>query len=89
MSLTLYDFLSGAVAFGFWVCALFFLRFWWRTRDSLFMAFALAFVLLGLGQGVLALANIPTEETASVYLFRLVAFAVIIFAIARKNRASA
>ncbi len=84
-----YDFLSGSVAFGFAVCALFFFRFWWRTRNSLFVGFALAFALLGLGQAVLTLANIPTEETASVYLFRLVAFAVIIFAIARKNRASA
>ena len=38
----LYDFLSGSVAFGFAVCALFFLRFWCRTRDSLFVGFALA-----------------------------------------------
>ena len=46
-TVTLYDFLSGAVAFGFFVCGLFFLRFWRRTRDELFMAFALAFGLLG------------------------------------------
>ena len=46
---TLYDFLSGAVALGFFVCALFFLRFWRRTRDALFLAFALAFVLMGIG----------------------------------------
>jgi hypothetical protein len=87
--MTLYDFLSGAVAFGFLICALFFLRFWRRTRDALFMAFALAFVLLGLGQSVLALANIPTEERGAVYLIRLAAFALIIFAIVRKNRARA
>ena len=85
---TLYDFLSGAVALGFFVCALFFLRFWRRTRDTLFLAFALAFVLMGTGQSVLALANIPTEERGSIYLFRLAAFAVIIFAIIRKNRES-
>ena len=30
--MTLYDFLSGAVALGFFVCALFFLSFWRRTR---------------------------------------------------------
>jgi len=85
---TLYDFLSGAVALGFFVCALFFLRFWRRTRDTLFLAFALAFVLMGLGQSILALANIPTEERGSIYLLRLAAFAVIIFAIVRKNRES-
>lgn len=84
--MTLYDFLSGAVAFGFFVCALFFLRFWRRTSDQLFITFALAFALLGLGQAVLALANIPTEERGSVYLVRLAAFALIIIAILRKNR---
>ena len=82
----LYDFLSGAVSLGFFVCALFFLRFWKRTRDGLFMAFALAFSLLGLGQAILALANIPTEERGSIYLIRLAAFALIILAILRKNR---
>ena len=85
----LYDFLSGAVSLGFFVCALFFFRFWQRTRDGLFMAFALAFGLLGLGQAILALANIPTEERGSIYLIRLAAFALIIFAILRKNRARA
>ena len=84
--MTLYDFLSGAVAAGFFVCALFFLRFWRRTSDGLFLAFALAFGLLGTGQSILALANIPTEERGSIYLIRLSAFAVILFAIVRKNR---
>jgi|KBSMisStaDraftv2_1062788.scaffolds.fasta_scaffold468680_3 hypothetical protein len=86
---SLYDFLSGAVSFGFVLCGLFFLRFWRRTRDELFIAFALAFALLGIVQGVLALANIPTEERTPVYLFRLLAFVIILFAIFRKNRASA
>ena len=86
--MTLYDFLSGATAFGFLVCGLFFLRFWRRTRDALFLSFAVAFGLLGLGQTVLALGNIPTEERGSIYLLRLFAFALIIFAILRKNRAT-
>jgi uncharacterized membrane protein len=86
--MTLYDFLSGAVAFGFLVCGLFFLRFWRRTRDELFMAFASAFGLLGLGQTILALGNIPTEERGSVYLIRLLAFALILIAIVRKNRSA-
>jgi membrane-associated PAP2 superfamily phosphatase len=84
--MTVYDFLSGAVALGFAVCALFFFRFWRRTREELFLAFAVAFVLLGVGQTVLALANIPTEERGSVYLLRLAAFLLILVAIYRKNR---
>ena len=55
----LYVFLSGAVAVAFVVAGLFFLRFWKRTRDGLFVAFALAFWLLGLTQALLALTDIP------------------------------
>jgi hypothetical protein len=88
MAMTLYDVLSGAVAFGFLVCGLFFLRFWRRTRDQLFLAFSLSFALLGAGQAILALANIPTEERGSLYLIRLAAFALILFAILRKNRSA-
>ena len=86
--MTLYNFLSGAVTFGFLVSALFFLRFWRSTRDQLFMAFALAFGLLGIVQAALALGNIPTEERYSVYLIRLAAFALILLAIMRKNRSA-
>jgi uncharacterized membrane protein len=84
---TLVDFLSGAVTLGFVVAGLFFLRFWRKTRDPLFVAFAFAFWLLGLAQALLALANIPLEERSWVYLIRLSAFTLILFAIARKNRA--
>lgn len=86
--MALYDFLSGAVAFGFLVCGLLFLRFWRRSRDELFVAFSLAFVLLGLGQGVLALGKVPTEEQGALYLIRLAAFLVILVAIYRKNRSA-
>ena len=39
------EYLAGAVTLGFAVAALFFLRFWRRTGDRLFMAFAAAFAL--------------------------------------------
>lgn len=87
--MTLYEFLSGAVTLGFFVCGLFFLKFWRRTRDELFIAFALAFALLGMGQAVLGLANIPQEERSSLYLIRLLAFLIILLAIFRKNRSTA
>ncbi|MEO7276958.1 MAG: DUF5985 family protein [Sphingomicrobium sp.] len=84
--MTLYDFLSGAVAFGFLTCSLIFLGYWKRTRDELFVIFSLSFALMGIGQALLALANIPTEQRASVYLIRLSAFLLILVAIYRKNR---
>ena len=88
MSLVLYDFLSGAAALGFFACALFFLRFWRRTSEQLFLAFSLAFALLGVGQTVIALAQVPTEEKGALYLIRLVAFLLILVAIYGKNRPS-
>lgn len=84
--MTLYDFLSGAVALGFAACSLFFLRFWRRTHEELFLTFAIAFMLLGIGQTILALASMPTEERGSLYLIRLAAFALILVAIYRKNQ---
>ena len=82
----LYDFLSGAISFGFYVCGLFFLRYWHRSRDELFLTFALAFALLGTGQAILTLGNLPTEERGALYLLRLGAFMLILLAIYRKNR---
>lgn len=84
--MTLYALLSGAVTFGFFLAALFFLRFWRRTADLLFAAFAGAFALLGLNQALLVLINVPAEERSWVYILRIAAFVLILAAIALKNR---
>jgi hypothetical protein len=81
-----YIFLGGMVTLGFWIAGLFFLRFWTRTRDNLFVTFAIAFVLLGLNQALVSLTDMPIEERSPLYLLRLAAFSLIIFAIWRKNR---
>ena len=83
---TLLDFLSGAITMGFLVAGFFFLRFWKRTRESLFLAFASAFWLLGLAQALLAFTDIPVEERSWLYLLRLAAFSLILVSIWRKNR---
>ena len=82
----LFDFLSGAITLGFVIAGLFFLRFWKRTHEALFVAFALAFWLLGLAQALLAFTNIPVEERSWLYLFRLAAFSLILGSIWIKNR---
>jgi len=79
-------FLSGAVSALFLVAGLFFLRFWKRTRDGLFLAFALAFLLLGLNQALVVLARVPVEDRSPLFLLRLVAFAIIIWAVFQKSR---
>lgn len=82
----LMDFLSGAVTMGFLVAGLFFLRFWKQTGDRLFVAFALSFWLLGLGQAALTFAEIPVEERSWLFLLRLAAFSIILVSIGLKNR---
>ncbi|HVQ08035.1 MAG TPA: DUF5985 family protein [Allosphingosinicella sp.] len=82
----LLDFLSGAITIGFVVAGLFFLRFWRRTGDGLFLAFWLAFWLLGLAQALLTFASVPVEERSSLYLLRLAAFSLILGSVWIKNR---
>jgi hypothetical protein len=82
----LYDFLGGAVSMGFAVAALMFLRFWRRTREGLFLAFAGSFMLMGLMQALLTLGGIPTEERSGLFLLRLAAFLLIIAALWWQNR---
>lgn len=77
--------IAGMIAAGYLVTGLFFLRFWTRTRDSLFLAFALGFALMAIGQALPALLDVPRENLIGVYLLRLAAFCVIIVGIITKN----
>jgi hypothetical protein len=79
-------FLSGLVTMGFFVAGMFFLKFWKRTGDGLFLAFAAAFSLLGLNQALITLTDMPVEERSPLYLLRLAAFLLIIGSIFLKNR---
>lgn len=79
------SFLGGADTLGFFVAALLFLRAWRQTRDSLFASFAAAFVLLALNQLLTVFVRLPEPEKSWIYLLRLAAFVLLIFAIAAKN----
>lgn len=79
------DFFGGFLAASFLVCALYFLRFWRRTRDGLFAAFAFAFLLLALQQVLSVFLGLPDEERGWIYVLRLIAFLAIIAAVVRKN----
>jgi uncharacterized membrane protein HdeD (DUF308 family) len=85
----MYAFLSGAVAFGFTIATLFFFRFWKRSGDGLFYWFGIAFLLLAVGQTLLTLLDVTSEERSWLFLLRLAAFSIIIAAILRKNRPAA
>lgn len=78
-------FASGAAALECLVAGLFFLSFWRRTGERLFLAFAIAFWLLGAGAALPVLLGRPAQAHGEIYLLRLAAFLVIILAILAKN----
>ena len=80
------DFLAGAIVMGFAVAALHFLKFWRRTRVGLFLAFSGAFLQLSLTQALLTIAGFRDEERSWLYLLRLAAFLLILFAMWWQNR---
>jgi len=82
------EFLSGAVTMGFVVAAAFFMRFWRRTADRLFLAFAVAFGLLALNQALAAWLGAADERVGYTYLLRVLGFAIILAAIVDKNLAN-
>lgn len=87
------ELLSGALAMGYAVAGLFFLKFWRQSRDRLFAGFSLAFWILALQR--IALAVVTPDVAVSeksiegqmfFYLLRLFAFFLILIAIIDKNR---
>lgn len=81
--------ISGALIMGYLTAAAFFLRFWKETSDRLFAFFSAAFLILALQRLILALTVDLPGNTVWLYGLRVVAFLVILAAIADKNRAAA
>lgn len=80
------EFIIGAVATGFAVAGLFFLRFWRDTRDRLFGLFALAFFIFAANRMGFAFAP-DLDQRDYLYWVRLAAFLIILVAIVDKNLA--
>lgn len=78
--------MAGALTMGAWVIGLFFIQFWRRSGDVLFLYFAAAFWLLSANWLLVALARRDEPQTA-LYAVRLLAFLLIIAGIWNKNRA--
>ena len=78
-------FLLGATAMANAVAGLLFLRMWRESRDRLYIMFAGAFWLEALVRAALVFASDPSEADPARYLFRVVAYGMIIVAIVDKN----
>ncbi|HXG89803.1 MAG TPA: DUF5985 family protein [Vicinamibacterales bacterium] len=87
MTMRLAPFALGAVAMASLVVALFFVRFYRDSRDTLFLYFAAAFAIESVNRGLLAFAPTPNEGVAELYLLRAFAYSLIVVGIYRKNQA--
>ena len=79
------QFLLGLVVMAAAIAGLVFLRFWRKTRDRLFVVFAIAFWLMSLHWALLALLQ-ESEFEFTMYGLRLLAFLLILGGIIDKNR---
>jgi hypothetical protein len=81
-----YAMLSGALMMACLVAGFFFMRFWKKTHDRLFLIFGCAFFMLSLERVVLGIIGTRWEPNPAIYLIRLSAFILIVIAIVDKNR---
>jgi hypothetical protein len=88
VSLIVQGFVLGFLCLSCLVAALFFLKFWRQTRDGLFLAFGIAFIIEGANRCFMLLLAHPSEGSPSVYIVRMFAALIILAAILRKNYAS-
>ena len=80
------QFLSGAICMAYVVVTIFFLKFWKKTRDSLFLCFAAAFVLFTIVRISLSVISQESEARGFLYLGRGLAVLLIVVAVIQKNK---
>lgn len=81
------SFVSGALFMGSLVAGLFFLKFFTRSREGLFLWFSLGFGLMAIERVIIGnTAQGAGDFSSSIYLFRLCAFLCIAGGIVAKNR---
>ena len=80
------EFLAGAACISHLIIAMFFLRFWQKTRDRLFLFFAGSFLIMMVERLIRAATFTENDAAPYVYSIRLAAFVVIIIGIVDKNR---
>ena len=78
-------FLLGVIATASLTAGMFFLRFWQKTHDRLFLAFAAFFFIEVANRITLLGFERPNEGSPWIYLIRLAALIVLLAAIVAKN----
>jgi hypothetical protein len=78
-------FLLGVVTTAFLTTATFFFVYWRRSRDSLFLCFAVAFAMEAFNDASLLGAPHPNNPSRWYFIIRLVSFLIILGGILKKN----
>lgn len=78
--------INGMIVLGDVVGALYFFKSWKKSNERLFLFFAVAFVLFATQRTALSFVTQMDEAHVAMYTLRLVAFAIILYAIIDKNR---
>jgi uncharacterized membrane protein HdeD (DUF308 family) len=79
-------FLLGIIVACSFAAGAYFLRFWRKTADPLFLGFGAAFLIEGANRIVFLFFEAPEAGNPVVYSVRLLSYLIILFAIANKNR---
>ena len=79
--------LLSAISMASLVAAMFFLRFWKKTRDKFFLWFAVSFAIEGINRAALGLSQDPNEGQPFFYIIRFLSYLLIVIAIVSKNLA--
>jgi uncharacterized membrane protein HdeD (DUF308 family) len=79
-------FLLGVIVACSLVAGAYFLRFWRKTRDPLFLGFGAAFLIEGCNRVVFLFVENPEAGDPVVYSVRVLCYLIILIAIAYKNR---
>lgn len=79
-------FLLGVIVTGSVTAGAFFLKFWLQTRDTLFLAFAVAFLIEAGNRLTFLWLDNPHQGSPAIYGVRLLSYLLILVAIVNKNR---
>ena len=79
-------FLLGIIVACTLAAGTFFLKFWRQTRDPLFLAFGVAFLIEAVNRCFVLFTDRPNEGSAWIYAIRLASYLVILIGIIHKNR---
>lgn len=78
-------FLLGVIATAFLTTAMFFFVYWRRSRDVLFLSFAIAFAMEAFNDASLLGSTHPNDASRWYYFVRLLSFLIILGGILKKN----